>query len=121
MGRPPQGHQRDPVPHPHRYPWRDLPERYGPWESAAGRHRGWCTDGTWQRIADRLRIDASNGEELLAGIAPACGPTPAAPTGTICAGEGSKRRSLSPAASVSTTGSRGQRGAASDFRPGGLR
>ncbi|NYI96971.1 transposase [Streptomonospora nanhaiensis] len=49
-------------------PWRDLPERYGPWETAAGRHRRWCLDGTWQRIADRLRIDALTGAELTAGI-----------------------------------------------------
>src|SRR5699024_1049106 len=25
-------------------PWRDLPERYGPWETAAGRHRRWSLD-----------------------------------------------------------------------------
>lgn len=49
-------------------PWRDLPERFGPWETAAGRHRRWCLDGTWQRIADRLRIDAATGEELIAGV-----------------------------------------------------
>ncbi|WP_407941970.1 hypothetical protein [Nocardiopsis codii] len=45
-----------------------MPERYGPWETAAGRHRRWCIDGTWQRIADRLRIDASSGEELIASV-----------------------------------------------------
>lgn len=49
-------------------PWRDLPERYGPRETSAGSHRRWCIDGTWQRIADRLRIDAASGEELIAGI-----------------------------------------------------
>jgi transposase len=49
-------------------PWRDLPERRGPWETAAGRHRRWCIDGTWQRIADRLRIDAATGEELIASV-----------------------------------------------------
>ncbi|CAL9618383.1 hypothetical protein SUDANB121_05807 [Nocardiopsis dassonvillei] len=32
-------------------PWRDLPGRYGPWETVAGRHRRWSLDGTWQRIA----------------------------------------------------------------------
>ncbi|WP_046472558.1 IS5 family transposase, partial [Allosalinactinospora lopnorensis] len=49
-------------------PWRDLPERYGPWETAAGRHRRWSTDGTWHRIAERLRIDTHTGQELEAGI-----------------------------------------------------
>ncbi|WP_394356414.1 IS5 family transposase [Spiractinospora alimapuensis] len=49
-------------------PWRDLPERYGPWETAAGRHRRWSLDGTWDRIAERLRIDAATGEALEVGI-----------------------------------------------------
>ncbi|QKW32453.1 transposase (plasmid) [Nocardiopsis flavescens] len=48
--------------------WRDPPERYGPWEPAAGRHHRWCNDGTWQRIADRLRIDAASSQELIASI-----------------------------------------------------
>ncbi|MFE1101982.1 transposase [Nocardiopsis alba] len=46
----------------------DLPERYSPWETVAGRHSRWSIDGTWQRIADRLRIDAATGEELIVGI-----------------------------------------------------
>lgn len=46
--------------------WRDLPERHGPWEAAAGRHRRRSLDGTWQRGTDRLRIDAATGEELIA-------------------------------------------------------
>jgi transposase len=31
-------------------PWRDLPERYGPWKTAHERLRRWSTDGTWDRI-----------------------------------------------------------------------
>ena len=27
-------------------PWRDLPERYGPWQSAYGLFRRWQRDGT---------------------------------------------------------------------------
>lgn len=49
-------------------PWRDLPERYGPWETAAGRHRRWSLDGTWDQIAQALRIDAATGEPLDVGI-----------------------------------------------------
>ncbi|RCV47644.1 hypothetical protein DEF28_25720, partial [Marinitenerispora sediminis] len=45
-------------------PWRDVPERYGPGETAAGRHRRWSLAGTWNRIADRLRIDAATGGPL---------------------------------------------------------
>ncbi|WP_141925140.1 transposase [Haloactinospora alba] len=49
-------------------PWRAPLERYDPWETAAGHHRRWRTDGTWQRTADRLRIDANSGEERIANI-----------------------------------------------------
>jgi transposase len=44
-------------------PWRDLPERYGNWKTVYERHRRWAADGTWQRIADALRIDADTGQD----------------------------------------------------------
>lgn len=47
-------------------PWRDLPERYGNWKSVYDRHRRWSRDGTWQRIAEELRVDASTGESVEA-------------------------------------------------------
>ncbi|TNM59275.1 transposase, partial [Streptomyces sp. NP160] len=28
-------------------PWRDLPDRFGPWQTVYSRHRRWCADGTW--------------------------------------------------------------------------
>jgi transposase len=28
-------------------PWRDLPDRYGPWKTAHERLRVWTADGTW--------------------------------------------------------------------------
>lgn len=31
-------------------PWRDLPERYGPWKTAHERLRTWTLDGTWDKI-----------------------------------------------------------------------
>lgn len=31
-------------------PWRDLPERYGPWKTCHERLRRWTSDGTWERI-----------------------------------------------------------------------
>src|SRR5215472_1215503 len=31
-------------------PWRDLPERYGPWQTCADRLYRWRRDGTWDRI-----------------------------------------------------------------------
>jgi transposase len=36
-------------------PWRDLPERYGPWETVYQRFARWQTDGTWARIEVALR------------------------------------------------------------------
>ena len=36
-------------------PWRDMPERYGPWRMVYDRFNRWRRDGTWKRIADRLR------------------------------------------------------------------
>jgi hypothetical protein len=31
-------------------PWRDLPERYGPWQTCADRLYRWRRDGTWDQI-----------------------------------------------------------------------
>jgi transposase len=35
-------------------PWRDLPERYGPWQTVFTRFNGWRRDGTWARIVTSL-------------------------------------------------------------------
>lgn len=39
-------------------PWRDLPERYGPWETVYGLFRRWQREGTWHRIFERLQTQA---------------------------------------------------------------
>ncbi|MFF4736047.1 IS5 family transposase [Streptomyces sp. NPDC001262] len=39
-------------------PWRDLPERYGPWQTVYERHRRWSADGTWARILHALQAGA---------------------------------------------------------------
>lgn len=36
-------------------PWRDMPERYGPWQTVYDRFNRWRKDGTLKRIAARLR------------------------------------------------------------------
>jgi transposase len=36
--------------------WRDLPERYGPWQSAYHWYRIWTNDGTFDRILERLQV-----------------------------------------------------------------
>jgi transposase len=45
-------------------PWRDLPERYGPWETVYKRFARWQTDGTWARIEAALRTQADGAGEL---------------------------------------------------------
>ncbi len=36
--------------------WRDLPERYGPWQTIHHRFARWRRDGTFDRLLDRLRL-----------------------------------------------------------------
>ena len=36
-------------------PWRDLPERFGPWSTAWSRFRRWTAAGVWQRILEALQ------------------------------------------------------------------
>lgn len=39
--------------------WRDIPERYGPWQTVYDRFRRWVRDGTFDRIllALQLKLD----------------------------------------------------------------
>ena len=39
-------------------PWRDLPERYGPWETVYSRFRKWIEDGILDNIFCVLSLDA---------------------------------------------------------------
>lgn len=45
-------------------PWRDLPERYGPWQSVYARFVKWRRDGTWERIKTKLQVDLDRAGEL---------------------------------------------------------
>src|SRR5579884_3440823 len=36
-------------------PWRDLPERYGPWQSAYTRFRRWTAAGVWDRLFEAVQ------------------------------------------------------------------
>ncbi|WP_443052431.1 IS5 family transposase [Streptomyces sp. JV176] len=38
--------------------WRDMPERYGSWQTVYERHRRWSADGTWSRILRALQAGA---------------------------------------------------------------
>jgi transposase len=61
-------------------PWRDLPERYGPWETVYKRFARWQTDGTWARIEAALRAQAV-GPERWTGT-PRSTPAWSGPTST---------------------------------------
>ena len=45
-------------------PWRDLPERFGNWNSVFQRFNRWCRKGVWQRVFQALGGDP-NLEYLL--------------------------------------------------------
>jgi len=38
--------------------WRDLPERFGPWQTVWKRHKRFSTDGTWDKIFTTLLAQA---------------------------------------------------------------
>ena len=39
-------------------PWRDLPERYGPWQTVYSRFRRWQRAGLWARVLAALQAEA---------------------------------------------------------------
>src|ERR671927_1022843 len=51
-------------------PWRDVPERYGPWKTAHERLRKWTADGTWERILDQVVVkdDAVGNVEWIISV-----------------------------------------------------
>ncbi|WP_239648663.1 transposase [Nocardiopsis chromatogenes] len=46
-------------------PWHELGGPAAEGAAAAEWYRRWSADGTWQRIADRLRIDPATGRSLV--------------------------------------------------------
>ncbi len=38
-------------------PWRDLPERYGPWQTIYSRFKRWSRSGVWDQILSALQRD----------------------------------------------------------------
>jgi len=45
-------------------PWRDIPERFGPWNTCYSRHRRWTKSGLWQRMFQRLNRLRNEVEKL---------------------------------------------------------
>lgn len=51
-------------------PWRDVPERFGPWNTVFKRFDRWAKDGTWQRILTTVqaRSDAAGRLDWVVSI-----------------------------------------------------
>jgi transposase len=45
-------------------PWRDLPERYGPWQTVYSRWRRWQRAGVWSRVLAALPAEADAAGDL---------------------------------------------------------
>ena len=49
--------------------WRDIPERYGPWQTVYQRFRRWSADGTWDRLLEHVQVhDDAIGEVDMTGV-----------------------------------------------------
>ena len=44
-------------------PWRDLPERYGPWKSVYNRFNNWAKAGIWELLFASLPIELDDEDE----------------------------------------------------------
>lgn len=45
-------------------PWREVPEQFGPWQTAYERLTRWSADGTWANLLARAQADADAAGEL---------------------------------------------------------
>ncbi len=45
-------------------PWRDLPERYGPWQTVYTRFRRWTAAGVWERMVAAVQRQADAAGQL---------------------------------------------------------
>jgi len=45
-------------------PWRDVPERFGNWNSIYGRFSAWSKDGTWSRVLATVQANSQRRGDL---------------------------------------------------------
>jgi transposase len=69
-------------------PWRDAPERYGPWQTLYERFARWTDDGTWDRVRRALLAEMQRQHRL---------------DWSLCCVDGSSVRALTAAAGARTT------------------
>jgi transposase len=48
-------------------PWRDLPERFGPWKSVYNRFANWAAKDHWARLFRELRIELDDAFSIVDG------------------------------------------------------
>ena len=48
-------------------PWRDLPERFGPWKSVYNRFNNWAKKGHWAVIFKELRLEVDEVGSIVDG------------------------------------------------------
>ena len=46
-------------------PWRDLPKRFGPWQSVYTRFRRWTRQGIWGRVLEKLAEQQDRESSLI--------------------------------------------------------
>ena len=46
-------------------PWRDLPDRYGPWQTCHARLVRWLRDGTWERLLAHVQTKSDAVGEVV--------------------------------------------------------
>jgi hypothetical protein len=55
-------------------PWRDLPERFGPWKSVYNRFSSWAKKGHWATIFKELQLEVDEPGSIVDGFG--CSRTP---------------------------------------------
>ena len=48
-------------------PWRDLPERFGPWKSVYNRFANWAAKDVWAQVFRELQIDVDETASIVDG------------------------------------------------------
>src|ERR1700744_2315647 len=48
-------------------PWRDLPERFGPWKSVYNRFNNWGKKGQWEAIFKALQLEVDEVGSIVDG------------------------------------------------------
>ena len=48
-------------------PWRDLPERFGPWKTVYNRFDNWSKQGKWEMLFKALQLDIAGDFSIVDG------------------------------------------------------